>query len=288
MEIMLDIGQGLKIAKVHVDELKEQDVNARTMDKKMFERLTANIQKDKRLESLPFCAQAADGLQIVSGHHRVRASRSAGITEIYIILDDTGLDKNKIRSKQLSHNSLQGVDNEQLVREIYAMIDDAEQKLAAFIDPNLELTFEKAQIKDIVVDFDIKTVLVSFLSYQQATFERAAQMLDGKYDKLYVADLQQCKPFMEMLKRLGKEYDVRSMSTTFTKMAEIALEHLGEEQVEGERVAVRDIIGTAYIPPESAETLKKAIEKMKKKGDITAKNRWQALEYLAAEYLGGE
>ena len=38
MEILLDIGNGLKIAKANIDELHEQDLNARHMDKKMFER----------------------------------------------------------------------------------------------------------------------------------------------------------------------------------------------------------------------------------------------------------
>lgn len=96
MEKMLDIGNGLKIAKVNIEELREHDLNARSMNSAMFERLTANIKKDNRLESLPFVAETENGIEIVSGHHRVRACRSAGITEIFVILDDTGLDRNKM------------------------------------------------------------------------------------------------------------------------------------------------------------------------------------------------
>ena len=69
-------------------------------------------------------------------------------------------------------------------------------------------------------------------------------------------------------------------------MAEIVLQHLGEEIDAAERTAIRDIIGTAYIPAEAAETIRAAIEKMKKNGDITNANKWQALEYMAADYLG--
>lgn len=283
---MLDIGNGLKIAKVNIEELREQDLNARSMNSNMFERLTANIKKDQRLESLPFCAETENGLEIVSGHHRVRACRSAGITEIFIILDDTGLDRNKIRSKQLSHNSIQGEDNAQLVKEIYALIDDAEEKLAAYIDPGVEELLDKVTTKDVTFDLDIKTILVNFLSYEADTFQKAAEKLNGLYDEIYVADMKNLEPFMECIRRVGKEYDIRAMNTTFSKMAEIVLEHLGEEPDKEERVAIRDIVGTAYIPTEAAEVLKQAIEKMKKAGDVSNTNKWQVLEYMAADYLG--
>lgn len=287
MEILLDIGAGLKIAKVNVEELREQDLNARHMDKKMFERLSANIRHDARLESLPFVAQTERGLEIVSGHHRVRAARSADLNEIFIILDDTGLSQDEIRSKQLSHNSLQGEDNMQLVKEIYAMIEDADQKLSAYIDADLELMFDKAQVKDVTIDFDIKHILVTFLTYEKAVFDRAAEKINGKYDELYVADMKQIEPFTQAMTRAGKEYDIRATSTLFSKMAEIVLQHLGEEIDEAERTAIRDIIGTAYIPTEAAQTIQAAIDKMKKNGEITNANKWQALEYMAADYLGG-
>lgn len=287
MEIMLDLGAGLKIAKVNVEELREQDLNARHMDKKMFERLSANIRHDARLESLPFVAQTERGLEIVSGHHRVRAARSANLNDIFIILDDTGLSQDQIRSKQLSHNSLQGEDNMQLVKEIYAMIDDADQKLAAYIDADLELMFDKAQVKDVAIDFDIKHILVTFLSYEQAVFNRAAEKINGQYEELYVADMKQLEPFTQAMNRAGKEYDIRATSTLFAKMAEIVLEHLGEEIDEAERTAIRDLVGTAYIPTDAAQVVQQAIKKAEKEGIISGKNRWQLFEYLCADYIGG-
>lgn len=287
MEKMLDIGNGLKIAKVNIEELREQDLNARSMNSNMFERLTANIKKDQRLESLPFCAETEYGLEIVSGHHRVRACRSAGITDIFIILDDTGLDRNRIRSKQLSHNSIQGEDNAQLVKEIYAMIDDAEEKLAAYIDPGIEDLLDKVTTKDVTFDLDIKTILVNFLSYEKHTFQKAADKLNGMYDEIYTADLKNIEPFMECIKRVGKEYDIRAMNTTFSKMAEIVLEYLGEETPQEERTALRDIFKTAYIPTEAVNVIQQAIKKAEKEGAITSKNRWQLIEYLCADYIGG-
>lgn len=287
MEKMLDIGNGLKIAKVYIEELREQDLNARSMNASMFERLTANIKKDNRLESLPFVAETDKGLEIVSGHHRVRACRTAGITEVYVILDDTGLDRDSIMSKQLSHNSLQGEDNQQLVKEIYSMIEDAEKKLAAYIDADMEDILDKVATKDVTFDMDIKTILVTFLAYEEDVFRRCADKLNTAYEELYVADLKNVEAFMQCIKRVGKEYDIRAMNTTFTKMAEIVLEYLGEDKDESERTALRDIFKTAYIPTESVGVIQQAIKKAEKEGTVTSKNRWQLVEYLCADYLSG-
>lgn len=287
MEKVLDLGSGLKICKVNIEELREQDLNARVMNADMFNRLASNIKKDNRLESLPFVAETENGLEIVSGHHRVRACRTAGVTDIFVILDDTGLDKDSIRAKQLAHNSLQGEDNKQIVREIYEMIEDAEKKLEAYISPELNDELDKLAIKDIVFDVDIKTILVTFLSYELDTFERCAKKLNESYSELYVADIENIKLFTECVKRVNKEYDIRAMNTALTKMAEIVLEHLGEDVEDYERVSVRDLLKSAYIPKESAEVIQRAIEKAEKEKTITNKNRWQILEYWAADYLGG-
>jgi len=287
MEILLDLNSGLKIARVQIDELTEQDVNAREMNKKMFERLVGNIRKDGRLESLPFCAQTDKGIEIVSGHHRIRAARSAGITEIFIVLDDTGMNKNRLRSKQLSHNSLQGEDNQQIIKQIYDMIEDAEEKLAAFVDSSIDITYDKAKIEDVSIDLDIKTVLVTFLTYEADVFKRAAEKINGKYDELYLADMKYAELFQEAVRRVGGEYDIRAMSTMLYKMSEIVLSYMGEEMPEDERVPLRDIFGAAYIPYDASVVVRAALDKMKKDGNITGKNKWQAIEYWAADTLAG-
>ena len=71
-EHIIDMGQGLALYKVGVDEVSEQDVNARAMSPQMFERLAATIERDGRLESLPLMALNAEGkIEIISGHHRL-------------------------------------------------------------------------------------------------------------------------------------------------------------------------------------------------------------------------
>ncbi len=77
----------LSIYKVHPDILREQDKNARVMDAKPFQRLTENIKKNGQMESMPYCHKTvspggSEEFSIISGHHRVRAARKAGLTEI--------------------------------------------------------------------------------------------------------------------------------------------------------------------------------------------------------------
>ena len=68
-EVIYDMGHGLVIARVDINQMKEQDINARIMKNEMQDQLTANIKKRGQLESLPFLALVDGKLEIVSGHH---------------------------------------------------------------------------------------------------------------------------------------------------------------------------------------------------------------------------
>ena len=72
-------------------------------------------------------------------HHRVRAATAASISEMFVLVDVTGLSRSQIAAKQLAHNSIEGQDNEQLLAEIYRQIEDAESKLEAFVDQKLDV-----------------------------------------------------------------------------------------------------------------------------------------------------
>lgn len=76
-EVIYDMGSGLVIAKVPLDKVKEQDINARIMKNEMQDQLTANIKKRGQLESLPLFVLVDGKLEIISGHHRVKSARAA-------------------------------------------------------------------------------------------------------------------------------------------------------------------------------------------------------------------
>jgi hypothetical protein len=266
--------------------LREQDVNARSMPKAMFERLAQTIGRDKRLESLPLCAKTERGLELVSGHHRTRAATAAGLAEMFTLVDVTGLNRSQIAAKQLAHNAIEGTDNEQLLAEIYRQIEDAEAKLEAFIDQKLDMPLPKVKIDGLDVDMDFKTVLLIFLPRVKDRLDKAIEYLRSsgqRLDGIYIAAETDYTPVENAVRRIHEEYDVRVVADIIGKMADLALQACGVSVEQPERVHLKDIFGTAYIPKEAAEIVKSALAAMLKAGDISQTNRWQALEYWAAE-----
>jgi hypothetical protein len=286
---ILELGNGLELWKVHPSSLREQDVNARSMPKAMFERLSQTIARDKRLESLSLCAKTERGLEIISGHHRVRAATAAGISEMFVLVDVTGLTRSQIAAKQLAHNAIEGQDNEQLLAEIYRQIEDAESKLEAFIDAKLDVEVPKVKIEGLDIDIDFKTVLLIFLPRVKARLDRALEYLRSsghRLDGVYIAADTDYSPLEKAVRKIHEEYDIRVVADILGKMADLALQACGESVADPERVHLKDIFGTTWIRKEAASTIVDAVQKMLKAGDIGQTNRWQALEYWAAEYLG--
>jgi hypothetical protein len=287
---ILELGNGLELWKVHPSSLREQDINARSMPKAMFERLAQTISRDKRLESLPLCAKTERGLEIVSGHHRTRAATAAGLQEMFILVDITGLSRSQIAAKQLAHNAIEGEDNEQLLAEIYRQLEDAESKLEAFIDAKLDVEIPKVKIDALDVAIDFKTALLFFLPKVKTKFDEAIEYIKvyrGSIDAVYVASESDYEPVKEAIQRIHAEFDVRVVSDALGKMAELAMTACGKSVEDGERVHIKDLVGTAWIPKEAAMIIRQALQKMLKEGEITQTNRWQVLEMWAANYLAG-
>jgi len=288
LQKVLELGNGLELWKVHPSTLREQDLNARAMTKPMFERLAQTIARDKRLESLPLCAKTERGLEIISGHHRVRAATAAGISEMFVLVDVTGLTHSQIAAKQLAHNAIEGQDNEQLLAEIYRQIEDAESKLEAFIDQKLDIELPKVKIEGLDIEMDFKTVLLIFLPRVKERLDRALEYLRSsgqRLDGVYIAAESDYAPLEKAVRKINEEYDVRVVADIIGKMADLALQASGVSVEDPERVHLKDIFGTAWVPKEAASVIRDAVQKMVKAGDIGQTNRWQALEYWAAEYL---
>jgi hypothetical protein len=258
------------------------------MPKAMFERLSQTIARDKRLESLPLCAKTERGLEIVSGHHRTRAATAAGLQEMFILLDTTGLSRSQLLAKQLAHNAIEGQDNEQLLAEIYRQIEDAESKLEAFIDEKLDVEIPKVKIEGLDVEIDFKTVLLIFLPRVKERLDRAVEYVRSsgqRLDGVYIAAESDYAPLEKAVRTINREWDVRVLADILGKMADLSLQASGVSVEDPERVHVKDLFGSSWLPKEAASVIRDAVQKMVKAGDIGQTNRWQALEYWAAEYL---
>lgn len=234
-EKVLDLGEGLELWRAKPDELREQDLNARSMSKPMFDRLEKTIGRDRRLESLPLSALTSTGrLEIISGHHRVRAARSASLAELYTIVDVTGLTPAQVAAKQLAHNAISGEDDPQLLARIFAAITDVDAQLEAFVAPDL-VDFPSPSIAVPPLDLGLRyrTATVAFLPYELELFERAvAEVLKtiAPSDVVYQAEIGLLERWEEAMNAVRKRYDVRAVGTVLAKMADLTLAALAAEE----------------------------------------------------------
>lgn len=290
--VIYDMGSGLVIAKVQIDKVKEQDINARVMKNEMQDQLTANILKRGQLESLPFLVLKDRNLEIVSGHHRIKSARAAGLKEIIVIVDVSGLSKSQIAAKQLAHNAISGFDDDSTLREIIKMITDVDDMIESFIGKDImeEPLEQYDKMLSPSVQFDFKNVTFSFLPHQIQNMDILIKSLETTASEIIgVAPYEQCEIFIETLSRYQKFMDIRNVGAAIHSMVESANKKMNEfgfdEEVEW--TYLTKLFGSNAIPNESAKVIQQAIKKAEKEGAITSKNRWQFIEYLCADYLSG-
>ena len=93
-------------------------------------RLTENLRRDGALSSAPLIY----GDRIISGHHRVEAAMKAGIVEADCLSIEGEVDEGRLTAIQLSHNSLAGEDDPEVLRQMLESLLPLEQAYAAVLD----------------------------------------------------------------------------------------------------------------------------------------------------------
>ena len=290
--IIYDMGSGLVIAKVQIDKVKEQDINARIMKNEMQDQLTANIKKRGQLESLPLLVLKDGKLEIVSGHHRIKSARAAELKEIIAIIDISGLSRSQIAAKQLAHNAISGFDDDSTLREIVKMITDVDDMIESFVGKDImeEPLEQYEKMLSPAIQFDFKNVTFAFLPHQVQDMDVLIKNLETTAPEIIgVATYEQCKAFVETLSKYQKFTDIRNVGAAIHSMIQNANEKMDEVgfDEEEEWTYLAKLFGSSAVPGESAKVIQQAIKKAEKEGAITSKNRWQLIEYLCADYLGG-
>jgi len=234
---LCEAGQNLEVWRVHHSVVREQDKNARVMPPEMMERLVQNIRNEGRMESLPFGVLRGDYVELVSGHHRVRAAVSAGIVEFPVIVDTRDLPRDRVRSKQLAHNAISGTDNEQVLREIFSEIASVDARLESFVyvDDKFLAGLNQAT-KALNEEISIKwpVLAVAFLPIQKTRFDqvaaRLAKQVPKDTDQLWLVPEEVAQAFSEILTKAGRKYDIRTNGNILSKIVEIVNSHLDEEE----------------------------------------------------------
>lgn len=291
-QVIHDMGSGLLIVKIPLDVVVEQDVNARIMKNEMQDQLTANIAKRGQLESLPYLTEDGNKVRIISGHHRIKSARQAGIKEIYAILDVSGLSRSQEAAKQLAHNAISGFDDQSTLKEIVKMISDVDDMLESYVGKDIlaEPMAEFDKLISPAVQFDFRTLVFAFLPHQLQNLELLVKELEKAGPEIVgVAEYEQGKRFVETLSKYQQFQDVRNLGAAISSMIEAANEKMDIAGYDpaGEWTYLTKVFGSNSIPTEAAQVIQQALKKAEKEGVIGKKNRWQLIEFLCADYLGG-
>lgn len=296
-ERLLDLGAGLAIWRAHVDDLHEQPLNAQAMTPAMFARLKATIERDGRLESIPFCVLASADpprIEIISGHHRTRAARAAELFYVYVMVDETGLDSDRVKAKQLAHNAIAGESEPQLLERIYASITDVDARLESFITPVQDLP-APVRMPRLDIDLGYRTMQLVFLPHQAAAFEAAIEQFTGDGAlagdaELFLVDKDLDERWRAACRRMGKEHAARAVTVQVARLIAAAMAHLGADDGQDpdpdEWVPLADLLGSALVPPGAAEVIRRCVDGMTRAGRATPKRGWEAILELASDYAG--
>lgn len=221
----------MRLMYVGIDDVKEQDLNAQSMPKAMFDQLVNNLKNSGAPESLPLLVKTDKGLEIVSGHHRIRAMRTAGIENTLAIVY-TRLTPSQIRAKQLAHNSIHGTSDPDIVRRIWEQIDDVQARFEAFIDPAQFSDLKPVSFKPVDVDMVnvAKTVMVVFLPTQKVDFDAVIEAIMPKtqVDAVYIAHRAVYDEWKKAFQRVRADMDIVNAPTALAEMARLALERLDQ------------------------------------------------------------
>ena len=294
-EAIADMGSGLIIAKVPADCIREQDINARIMKTEMQKQLTDNIRKRGQLESLPFCALTQDDtrIEIISGHHRIRSGKDAGMQNFFVILDVSGLNRSKITAKQIAHNAISGFDDQATLKELAKLLDDVDDMIESYAGKEIlaEPNDDIEKYLSPTIKFDWKNIAFMFLPHQITDLDKLVELTKRlSPDYVGVANLDEYKPFIEALAKYQGFADVKNVGAAIHAMTKLSLSMMDDVgySEDSKWVQLSHIFGASAIPEDTAEIISAAVKKMVDEGKINQKNKLEFLKILAEKYLAGE
>jgi len=291
----------MKVYEQRIDprKIKLLEQNARFMTHEEFAQLVENVRKDGVLTSTPFLHKEKDEYTCLSGNHRTRAAIEAGLGEITCLVTDDKLTEEQKIAIQLSHNSISGQDDPATLKALYEKIlDTSLKKYSGLDDKTLELLdkFNAFSISEASLKF--QTLTMVFLPDE---LENAKDIIGQAIersktsDEIWLARFAEYDQWLDNQEIASSAYNVKNVATAIgivLRVFENNMEQLSKAWAftddEKRWVPIESVIGRSKIPAESAKIIKQALDRMTGRDEITAKNRWQGLEYLAAAYLAGE
>lgn len=226
--------QPYKLALVDPKDVDLIDKNARYMEYETFNQLVKNIEHDGGLTSMPLCHKdpKTGKLTALSGNHRVKAARSAGIAEIMVMYIEKPLTKGHKVAIQLSHNAIVGKDDMVILKSLWGEIEEIELKLYAGLDSELLKELEEIEYTTIAeAHMDFRTITIAFLPEEAAALGEALQLADVLFsgDENYLVSRSHYEQVFAAVADVKEKFNIVNNPTAFMKIVELARERMGEE-----------------------------------------------------------
>lgn len=282
---------------INPKELKLLEINARYMKHEEFNRLVQNIKKDGKLTSTPFCCRDGDGKYLVlSGNHRVMAAIEAKLEKIICLATNDVLTEEQKIAIQLSHNAIAGQDDMATLKQLYEKIFDVDMKEYTGLDDKTLQILEKFTT-DSLPSLNLEYALLNILflpnefKRAQVVFEKALNEAK-KADSIWLAKMKDYDRWLNAQEIAGASYGVKNLATAFDIILTIFEKNMaqlsdGYDEVneKSAHVYIESLIGRNTIPIDTAKKLKKIMDIMIGKKEISSGNLWKLFDKLADYYL---
>lgn len=294
----------IQVVEINPREIVLLEENARYMTHEEFNRLVDNVRRDGQLSSTPFLCLEHNGpdkgkYKCLSGNHRTKAAIEVGLEKIICLVTDDELSEEQKIAIQLSHNSISGQDDPATLKALYEKILDTDlKKYSGLDDKTLELLDKFSTISISEAGLKFQTLSAVFLPDE---LEAAQKIIDSAVaetkssDRIWLARMADYDRWLDAQEIASAAYNVKNVASAIDLVLRVfennmhQLAEAWEDDVDDKRwVPIESVIGRSKIPAASAKVIRKAIDTMLSRQEITSKNMWQALEYMAADYLSGE
>jgi hypothetical protein len=222
----MQIADDLWIDWVVIAEVKEQDLNAQVMQPRHMDRLTENIRIRGMVESLPYCHQPGhEGpISVISGHHRMRAARAAGMLEMPALVDTRTMTRSEITAKQIAHNALVGESDDMILRTLVSQITNVDDLLTTGLDEEFLPTIGQDDTQLLIphAEFDWRIVTLTFLPNRLEAWKEALDTIDRHSELVGVGPMDQMQGFAEAVHEYGQRFNIKSMATIIATLTEVA------------------------------------------------------------------
>jgi len=216
----------IKHIKADPKSLRLLERNARSLTGQAYRRLVDNVRRDGALSSSPLLCREEDGaLLVLSGNHRVKASLEVGLPEIDCLLIEDKLTESQKRAIALSHNSIAGQDDRNVLLELLESLT-IEDKEYAFLDAAaLEKSLDKLALTSIDIDDGFRYIVLAFVGDELEQMQTLIDMLHSlDKEQIELGHLDQYEAVARQIAAIKAEHRIKNASLAFRLLIETSLE----------------------------------------------------------------